>query len=170
MCHFQFAGGQLSFGVRHIVSGFKAIEASIDASDWLSIRESLRAIWPDVCSSARAFLAYFPTRAERVNRLLIYIRPDSGTLHVHACATLPGGYSSDIANIQIPYLESEYFKLPRLSDKAFEQEHASLMLQIKSAIKASCSPDLSPLPVAIVEYDDSETEVALAEISEAGPA
>jgi hypothetical protein len=142
----------------------KSVETSIAATDWTSITDSLREIWPSICDAARAYLAYFPRRTAVADRLRVYIRPDSGALFYAICPSPPRAHDGAAGFILIPHLESNYFKLAR-SDDEFERGHESLMLQARSAIKQACSPELSPLPITVVDYADLETEQFWAEVS-----
>jgi len=91
------------------------------------------------------------------------MRPDSGCVYFAVSPAPPRDYYGEVASIAIPYVETEYFRLSRADDD-FERGHSSLLLQLASAIKISCSPDLSPLAVTILDYDDLETERPLTEI------
>jgi hypothetical protein len=143
----------------------KPIDASIAGSDWGSISESLRDIWPSICDAARAYLAYFPTHAANANRLRVYVRPDTGELIVFVCSKPPRLHRGLVGRITIPQLEVKYFELPGSSDNDFEPAHDALMLQTVCAIKNACEPDVSPLPVTVVDYDDYETERLLSDIN-----
>jgi hypothetical protein len=135
----------------------KPVEASIAATEWPLIADSLRQIWPSVCAAARAYLAYFPHRASTTDRLRVHLRPDSGNVFFAVCATPPRDFYGEVASVNIPFLESEYFKL--VGDRSETgHEHDELMMRLASAIKSSCFAEMSPLTVTIVEYDDLETE------------
>jgi hypothetical protein len=98
----------------------KPVEASVTASDWPLIGDSLRKLWPNICAAARAYLAYFPQRARTADRLRVYLRPDSGKVYFAVCPAPPRDYYGEVACIAIRHVEFEYFGLPR-SDDDFER-------------------------------------------------
>jgi hypothetical protein len=141
----------------------RRVAATVSETDWELISASLGQIWPSICNATRGYLADFPQRAADADRLRVYVRPDSGSLYFAVSASPPRNFYGEVACVAIPHVESEYYKLPR-SENEFEQAHQSLMLRLMSAVKTSCSFELSPLPLTFVEYDDLETERSVHEI------
>ena len=144
----------------------RSVAASVTSTQWPLIGDALREFWPSVCAAARAYLAYFPQRALAADRLRIYLRPDSGSVYFAVCPGPPRDHYGEVACFTIPHVESEYFRLLS-ADEAFERGHSSLMSRLVCAIKNACSPELSPLAITIVEYDDLETERFLREVDSA---
>lgn len=139
--------------------------ASIGAADWPAITESLRKFWPQIFAATRADLAHFARHAARSDRLRIYLEVGGGMIYFGLSPPSPDDEYWEVASLQIRQAEEEYFALPdsEISERDFEQAHEELMRRLKSALKASCTPELSPLPITVLEYSDLETEKSLSE-------
>jgi hypothetical protein len=133
--------------------------------DWDSIASSLAKIWPNICEAAEKYLSEYPHKATQTDRLRIYIRPDSGMLHL-AC-TGPKSFYGAVASVEIPYVERCYFDLPR--DDKFDTKHDALIQRLIRMLSETINTDTAwdvltslctdrQIVITTSEYDDDETE------------
>lgn len=144
---------------------FSAVTLDIPDSDWDSIAVRFATIWPKICKAANAYLTEYATKANRSERLRVYIRPDSGMLFF--ALTGSRQFYGEVASVNISYVERCYYGIR--DNEAFEESHNALMLRVarmlsssitnytaRNAITALCTD--RQITITLSEYDDDETE------------
>jgi hypothetical protein len=130
----------------------KRVEVLVLETNWGLISAEIARVWPEICETATRYLATYPTRAAIVDRLRVYMRPDSGAIFF-ALGSSFRSYYGNIGCIRIPRIESKWHATGE-SDGA----HDALMSTIKTLVRSACPQAGCSLRVTLVEYDDLETE------------
>jgi hypothetical protein len=158
------------------VEGFTPLSIKIAETDWSVISRAISDAWPEVCATARRYLDLIKEKRV-VDRLCIYVCPDSGKLDIGWNGPRP--FNGHVAQVMIPQMEFEWYELPKLDDRdthvntaAFEQGAEALFNKAKAAIALSlkggrANAEVQSLVgddnfrVTIIEWDDIETELDL---------
>ncbi len=149
---------------------FKPFKLTIESSDWPIIAEEIAKAGPRICEAAGGYLAEYPHRHRRLDRLRVHIRPDCGMLRIMLAG--PKLFHGEVGIVTIPHLEVAYFGLPAANGSdgdAFEAGHRQLMERCRQVIRhawamgvgAECFRQLCStfsLRLTILEYDDFGTE------------
>jgi hypothetical protein len=149
---------------------FTPFAVTTGSSAWPEIQAELASFGPMICQAAEAYLAEFPHRQRRPDRLSLHLRPDCGTLYIVLAGS--GMSRAEIGAVTIPRLEQDYYDLPRTDGaigNAFGVEHDALTERVRKLIyhvlslpgAADCLRRLCSrfgLRIVTVEYDDDETE------------
>jgi hypothetical protein len=148
---------------------FKPFTLTIESSDWPIIADEIAKAGPRICEAAYGYLAEYPHRHRRPDRLRVQIRPDCGTVRIVLAG--PKLFQGEIGVVTISRLEADYFDLPTATDSgdAFETGHRQLIERCCQALRhslaagigAECFKQLCStfsLRLTILEYDDLETE------------
>jgi hypothetical protein len=155
------------------VEGFTPLSIEIAETDWSTISPAIANAWPQICAAARRYLELLKERRV-VDRLCVYVCPDSGKLDIGWNGPRP--FNGHIAQIKIPQLEYEWYELPGRDDRdtpvdreAFERGIESLFDKAIATIASSLRGGLANaemkslvsdhnIRVTIIEWDDMETE------------
>jgi hypothetical protein len=149
---------------------FTPFAVTAGSSAWPEIQSELAPLGAMICRAAEAYLAEFPHRERRPDRLSVHLRPDCGTLYVALVG--PRKFRAEIGAVTIPQLERDYYDLQRTdgaSGSAFEVEHDTMMQNARELIlhvlslpgSTTCLRELCStfgMRIVTVEYDDDETE------------
>jgi hypothetical protein len=149
---------------------FKSFSLTIESADWSVIAEEIAVAGPRICETAYDYLAEYPHRHRRPDRLRVHIHPDCGMLRIVLAG--PKLLRGEIGVVTISRLEVDYFDLPTATgdrDEAFAAGHRQLIERCRQAIQhalstregAECFKRLCSqfsLRLTILEYDDPGTE------------